>query len=99
MYYLGTVPLPQRSGLFDVLVGTFDVSETYFLFDRTSGQLIAMEMFPDSGVDPCEVYFEDYRSRQGRLLPHQLIIRHGDDEYAEIHLDQFEFLEADPSET
>ncbi len=98
VYYLGTVPLPHRTGLFDVLVGTFDVTETHFVFDRESGRLIALEMFPDAGADPCELHFGDYREYQGRALPHQIIVRHGDAEYDEIHLHRYDSVEEEPSE-
>ena len=49
-----------------------------------TGQLIGMEMFPDDQVDPCEVYFDDYRPVDGRQVPHTLLVRHGDTVYAQI---------------
>jgi hypothetical protein len=90
VYYLGTVPLPEQDHLVDVLVATHDVVETHFLFDPASGQLVALEMFPDTGVDPCEVYFEDYRDVAGRWLPHRLIVRHGDTEFAQLQLQRYD---------
>ena len=37
-----------------------------------NGQLAALEMYPDLNVDPCEIYFSQYRDVEGRLLPHRL---------------------------
>jgi len=94
VYYLGTVPIPNRLGLFDVLVATHDVVESRFLFAPDSGQLAGLEMFPDADVDPCEVYFDDYREVNGRRLPHRLIVLHGDEVFAVIRLGEIELPEA-----
>lgn len=94
VYYLGTAPIPNRQGRFDVLVATHDVVESRFLFAPDSGQLIGMEMFPDVDVDPCEVYFDDYRGVNGRQVPHRLIVLHGDEVFAAIRLDVIELPEA-----
>jgi hypothetical protein len=86
VYYWGTAPLPGRDKMYDVLVGVYDVVETRFYFDPNGGHLIAMEMFPDTYADPCEVYFDDYREVEGRHLPHRLEVRFGDQQYAVINL-------------
>ena len=99
VYYLGKVPLPHHDGLFDVLVATYDVTETHFIFDPSTGQLTAIEMFPDTDVDPCEVYFKDYREAGGGYLPHRWIVRRGGREYAEIDLTKIEYIKAGNSET
>ena len=88
VYYLGTVPMPGHEELVHALVATHDVLETRFLFDPNSGLLLAMEMFPDSQVDPCEVYFDDYQDVDGRQLPHRLRVRFGDEVFAIIQLQQ-----------
>jgi hypothetical protein len=87
VYYLGTAPVPDRPGLVDVLVATHNVVEARFLFDPETGRLIGLEMFPDDQVDPCEVYFDDYRPVDGRQLPHSLLVRHGDAVYAQFRLE------------
>lgn len=92
--YLGKAPLPGRDGLFDVLQGTFDVVETSFYFDPVSGELRAMEMTPDSGVDPCEIYFSDYRDVQSNKLPHRMQVRFGDNTFLEIEFDSIELSNA-----
>lgn len=90
VYYLGTAPLIDRNGLFDVLVGIHNVVESRFSFDPQSGHLVAVEMFPHSDVDPCEVYFSDYREVSGCLLPHRIIVRHGNAIFAELEVEQYE---------
>jgi hypothetical protein len=76
--YEGTAPLIGRDGLFDVLLAVGGGVESRFYFDPTDGALVAMEMWPAEGVDPCEVYFDDYRESEGRWMPHRLEVRHGD---------------------
>ena len=88
VYYLGTAPLPEYDGLVDVLVAAYDVVEAHFYFEPRSGLLVAIEMFPDSGVDPCEVYFSDYREIEGRQWPHAVRVRHGDRIVLECVLDK-----------
>jgi S1-C subfamily serine protease len=90
VYYLGTAPIPNREGPFDVLVATHDVVESHFMFAPDSGQLVGLEMFPDADVDPCEVYFLDYHEVNGRELPHRLVVLHGDEVFASIRLDVIE---------
>jgi len=77
-YFVGKAPLRGHTELVDVVFGAYDVAETYFYFDSESGRLLAIEMFPDVEVDPCEVYFQDYRDVNGRMLPHRLEIHYGD---------------------
>jgi hypothetical protein len=77
--YRGTAPLPMREGLFDVLVGTSEGVECLFYFEPASGQLAALEMYPDgSNTDPCEIYFLEYREQDGRSLPLRMEVRYGD---------------------
>jgi len=91
VYYLGTVPLAGHDGLFDVLVGLYKGVECHFLFDSQRGHLLAVEMFPDDDIDPCEVYFSEYREVDGRLLPARMEVRTGDALYGIFKLDQFTF--------
>ncbi len=90
VYYLGTAPLINHDGLFDVLVGTYNVVETRFSFAPHGGQMVAVEMFPEANVDPCEVYFDDYRKVDDYLLPHHMIVRYGDVVVAELQIKNYE---------
>jgi len=108
-YYSGSVPLvklggppnqPWRENLADALVATYNVIESRLLFDPESGQLLAMSMFPETHVDPCELYFADYREVDGRKLPHRIEIRHGDNLYGVLTVKAYRLPEAaaDPPE-
>lgn len=89
VYYVGTSPIPGRDGLFDVLSATRNVSESLFYFEPATGRLAAVEVFPDSGADPCEMLFEDYRQVAGRDVPHRIIVRRGAETIAEIRVSEF----------
>jgi hypothetical protein len=100
VHYLGTTPLVGQDALCDVLVGVFDVLETHFYFAPNSGRLVALEMFPDAHVDPCEISFSDYREvSPGRFFPMRLLVRHGDQTYADIQWDQIELPNVGGGET
>ena len=91
VYYLGTAPLPAQDTLFDVLVATHDVTESHFYFTPDGGRLTALEMFPESNVDPCEIHFSDYREvTTGRWLPFRLTAKHGDKVVADINVEAYE---------
>jgi hypothetical protein len=89
--YLGTAPLPQRQGLYDVLLGVGERVDTLFYCHPADGTLECMEMYPDEESDPCEVYFGDYRQEQGRLLPHRIEARFGDQVFGVFTLNDFSF--------
>jgi S1-C subfamily serine protease len=88
--YLGTFPLIERSGQFDVLTGAYNVAEAQFSFDPQSGELVAIEMFPENNSDPCEIYFSDYRAVGNRKLPHRLTVRFGDTVFGDFAVDRYE---------
>jgi serine protease Do len=88
-YYLGTAPLMDHAGLFDYLVATHNVVETHFAFDPQTGYLTAVEMFPEMNVDPCEVHLSDYRPVGSLQLPHRMIVRQGNERFAELIVDQY----------
>jgi serine protease Do len=70
--------------------------ECHFLFDPAEGHLLALEMFPEEDVDPCEVYFSGYRDVDGRFLPARMEVRVGDDLYGDFLLNQFSFEKGAP---
>ncbi len=98
VFYHGQAPLPEHPGLFDVLVGTHQVVETRFLFAESDGQLVALEMFPDVQVDPCELYFSDFRAVDGQALPHVIEVRHGERVFATLKLEQITLPAATPED-
>ena len=101
VYYLGTGPSglgEPLTDLVDVLVATHDVTETRFMFDPESGRMIGMEMFPNPDVDPCTIYFSDYRDTEAGSLPHRWEVRRGDSVYAVIIVKSFEIPQAEDKE-
>jgi hypothetical protein len=50
-------------------------------------RLVGYEMLHGDGVDedPCEVYFPEYREVGGKKVPSKIIVRYGNDEYAEFN--------------
>jgi serine protease Do len=93
VYFLGTAPLygsVELDGLADVLVGTYDVLESRFYFDPTDGKLIAMELYPDIDVDPCELFFREYTWVDGRQVPFLIDVHFGDERYTTIRVDEWD---------
>ncbi|MBX3412083.1 MAG: trypsin-like peptidase domain-containing protein [Pirellulales bacterium] len=82
LHYDGAAPVLGSANLAEVLRGTYANVEVTFAFDPTDGRLLALEMFPANDVDPCELYFSDYREFDGRRLPGRIEVRHGDEVYA-----------------
>ncbi|MBN2473014.1 MAG: trypsin-like peptidase domain-containing protein [Pirellulales bacterium] len=91
--YLGTLPLPARQETVDALVGLYKGVECHFLFDPVEGHLLAVEVFPEEDVDPCEIYFSEYHQVDGRFLPGRMEVRLGDDLYGVFLLQQCRFKE------
>ena len=96
--YIGRAPLIGHAGLHDVFLGTFDVVETYFYFDPASGELRAVEMAPDPGVDPCEIQLLDYREVEGKKLPHRMLIRHGDKDFLDLKIQSMHLSKSEQPE-
>ena len=93
--YIGTVPLHGHAHQVDLLIGMHAGVEVHFMFDPDSGQLLALEMFPDDGVDPCEIYFGDYREVDGLSLPHRFEVLYAMRRYGVFRISSFAFKEAE----
>lgn len=96
--YVGRAPLIGHEGLHEVFLGTYDVVETHFYFDPASGELRAVEMAPDPGVDPCEIQLLDYREVEGKKLPHRLLIRHGDHDFLDLEVKSIQLSKSEKPE-
>lgn len=81
VYYFGTAPLLWQGELMDVVCALYRKVECWFYFHPTTGDLMAVEMFPEENTDPCEVYFSEYQQVEGRWLPGKMEVRYGDDPY------------------
>ncbi len=84
VYYLGTAPLEGHEKLFDVLAAAHADIECRLMFDPDTGQLAALEMYPEEDTDPCELYFSEYQEIEGRMLPTRIEVRHGED-FAQVY--------------
>ena len=91
LYYLGTMSLPGREGVVDVLVGTYDVVECRFMFDPATGRMVALELFTDPDNDVCELRFPAEQEVDGRTYPKRIVVQHGDQTFGEIELAPIEF--------
>jgi hypothetical protein len=91
VYYLGTMPWGGDGDLADCLAAIHGGVEARFYFDSATADLIGIELQTSDDEDPCEIYFSDVREVDGRYLPHQWTIRHGDDTFAEITITSYEF--------
>jgi serine protease Do len=76
VYYYGTAPFPGIAGQADVLAATRNVAEMNFVFDPSTGQLVAAEVAVDPEGDACEIRFSDYRALGGRQVPHRMEVHH-----------------------
>ena len=95
--YLGTAPVVGRDDLADVLVAIRGAIESRFYFDTASGQLLLMELFPDSETDPCELYFHEYELKDDRMIPRLIHVILGDASYVKLTVEQLEVVDSSES--
>jgi len=93
--YFGQLPWPDDEHLQDCLVGIQGGVETRFYFDPVAGDFLGVEMQAAEDLDPCEIYFSDFREVGGRRLPHRWLIRHGDEVFADLRIATFDLGAAD----
>ena len=60
-------------------------------FAKTDATLLGVEVFVVKGEDPCEVYFSDYKTADGRKLPHRLDVVYGNRKYGTLTIDRHAF--------
>jgi hypothetical protein len=89
--YLGTMPWGGDERLADCLLAIRGGVEARFYFDPENADLVGLEMQASDDEDPCEIYFSDVREVDGRHLPHQWTVRHGDEVFAELKIDSYDF--------
>jgi S1-C subfamily serine protease len=91
VYYLGTMPWNSEDKLSDCLVGTTAGVESRFYFDPDHGECTGVELRIADDEDPCEIYFDDIRTVDGRSLPFHWTVHHGDDVFADIHVKSYDW--------
>jgi serine protease Do len=82
--YWGTAPIVGREELCDVLSAVHGGVESRFYFTPNGGDLIAMELFIDDGIDPCEITFANYQEQDGLRVPAKIEFRYGDTVFAAV---------------
>ncbi len=90
VYYLGQMPMCVQGPWTDCLVGIHAGLETHFYFDPESSDLVGITMFPGDETDPCEMQFTDFASVGHQHLPQTWRIRHGDHEFAQLRIHQWQ---------
>jgi S1-C subfamily serine protease len=63
-------------------------------FSQNDQTLLGFEVAVEEGQDPCEVYLADYRPVDGRMLPHRLDVRHGNERFATFTVKQYQLAAA-----
>jgi hypothetical protein len=95
IHYVGTLPWKSDADLDDCLAATYGGVVAHLFFDPQTGHIVGLEMSLADDQDPCEIYFSDVREVQGRMLPHRWLIRHGDEEYADLQITAVEWKAAE----
>jgi S1-C subfamily serine protease len=58
-------------------------------FSQKDHTLAAVEATVDREDDPCEIYFSDFRKVDGRLLPHKIDVRYGNELYGSFNVTSY----------
>ncbi|MDG2014781.1 MAG: trypsin-like peptidase domain-containing protein [Pirellulaceae bacterium] len=94
IFYLGALPSRQDGEITDVVVSRYDSLECRFFFDLETHRLREIELWTDAGLDPCELYFDDYRKVQGVFMPHRFVAKYGDSFEWEMTVQEYDMNEA-----
>lgn len=73
----------------DVLRTKHGSTECKWYFSQNDHHLLGFETYIVKDEDPCEVYFSDYRSVDGRELPHRIEVRYGDKRYGVLTITKY----------
>ena len=60
-------------------------------FDLATRRLVGLESTLTREDDPCELCFGDYKSVEGRELPHTIVVRVGERVYGTLRIDSYQF--------
>jgi S1-C subfamily serine protease len=92
VYYLGQLPAGPEGPAADCLVALASGMELRLYFSIDDCRCVGIELFAADDADPCELWFDDFREQEGRLLPFRWTVRHGDALFAELSLDAWQVL-------
>jgi S1-C subfamily serine protease len=82
LVYFGTEPLDGGKETVDVLVSALGSVETRWYFNASTGALAGFDTTLLEDTDPCEVRIRDVAPFEGIHFPTQILVRHGDTDYA-----------------
>jgi serine protease Do len=82
LVYFGTEPLDGGKETVDVLVSALGSVETRWYFNASTGALAGFDTTLLEDTDPCEVRIRDVALFEGIHFPTQMLVRHGDTDYA-----------------
>lgn len=94
VYYLGALPHGPDGRVEDCLVGLYEGMELRLFFAAESGDLTGLELYSADDADPCEIAFSDFAEFAGRRLPRRWLVKSGDDLFAEMVVEQWDFKPA-----
>jgi hypothetical protein len=97
VYYLGALPHGVDNRIEDCLVGLFEGMEVRFFFAQDTGVLSGIELFAADDLDPCEITLTEYSEFAGRNLPKRWHVRHGDEDFAELVVEEWELTKSAPA--
>jgi len=78
----------------DVLNTEHAAVATKWYFSQKDQSLLGFEVYVVKDDDPCEVYLSDYRSVEGRELPHRLEVRYGNGRFGTFTVKKYQFSPA-----
>jgi len=79
---------PSRRIDAEVLRTSLGGVNTKWYFNPSDYKLLGFEVSIDREDDPCEIHFSDYKKdSSNKELPHKIIIKYGDKEYASLKVD------------
>jgi S1-C subfamily serine protease len=59
-------------------------------YAKSDHKLIGAEIWLSPTEDPCELYFSDYREVNGRMLPHDILVRIGDVDFGRMQIKSYQ---------
>jgi hypothetical protein len=90
-YYLGSEPFDGTGETVDVIVAGLTGAESWWYFSQATGQLLGFDLHRTEGVDACEIRVQGFLDVEGRKVPGQFVVKHGDQEFARVLLTKYEF--------
>ena len=74
----------------EVLVTEHAAAVAKWYFDKKDSRLLGAEVNPVRDEDPCELYFDDFKPVDGRLMPHRIEIRYGNGRFGVLTIRKYQ---------